>query len=63
VFALSLLGGCATRPINPPIAEVELNQGYRYLTHEAHRPNNDTPNLVIEAREKGWPMGIQNKQR
>jgi NTE family protein len=53
VLALSLLGGCATRPINPPIAEVEPNHGYRYLTHEAHRPNNDSRNLVILAFSGG----------
>jgi len=53
VLAVSLLGGCATRPINPPIAEVELKHGYRYLTHEAHRPNNDSRTLVILAFSGG----------
>jgi len=36
VFALLLLlGGCATRPINPPITQVDLAKGYRFETHQA----------------------------
>jgi NTE family protein len=53
LLALALLSGCASRPINPPIAEVELNQGYRYSTREQHRPGTDKDNLVILAFSGG----------
>jgi NTE family protein len=53
VCSLAILAGCATRPINPPIEQVELNQGYRYLTRAQHRPGIDTENLVILAFSGG----------
>ena len=30
-----LLGGCATRPINPPITQADPSKGYRFETRQA----------------------------
>lgn len=49
--ALLLLGGCATRPINPPITEMDRTTGYRYLTRQAHFK--DPQNLVVLAFSGG----------
>jgi NTE family protein len=43
--ALVLLGGCASRPINPPIAEVHADKGYRYVNRIQER--NDPDTLVV----------------
>jgi NTE family protein len=53
LLVLALLGGCASRPINPPIAEVDLKEGYRFSTREQHRPGMDKDNLVILAFSGG----------
>ena len=53
VAALAMLGGCATRPINPPIEQVDLAKGYRFDTRREHRPNYDAENLVILAFSGG----------
>ena len=53
VAALVMLGGCATRPINPPIEQVDLAKGYRFDTRREHRPNYDADNLVILAFSGG----------
>ena len=46
-----LLGGCATRPINPPITEVDRSTGYRYLTRVEHAK--DPQNLTVLAFSGG----------
>jgi NTE family protein len=46
-----LLGGCATRPINPPITQADPNTGYRFETRQARDRNKD--NLVILAFSGG----------
>jgi NTE family protein len=46
-----LLGGCATRPINPPLAHVDRTTGYRFLTRTAHFK--DPQNLVVLAFSGG----------
>jgi len=51
--ALMMLGGCATRPINPPIEQVDLSKGYRFDTRWAHRSNYDAENLVVLAFSGG----------
>src|SRR5580704_11730951 len=48
-----MLGGCATRPINPPIEQVYLNKGYRFETRWEHRGDYDKENLVILAFSGG----------
>ena len=35
VLASLLLGGCATRPVNPPITQVDPHAGYRFETRQA----------------------------
>ena len=50
--ALALLvAGCATRPINPPIAKADPNAGYRLMTRLAQSKDKD--NLVILAFSGG----------
>jgi NTE family protein len=52
IFALLLLiGGCATRPINPPITRADADAGYRFEVRQAHASNKD--NLVILAFSGG----------
>jgi NTE family protein len=51
--SLLLLGGCAARPINPSIAQVDLSKGYRYSTRHAHRGANEQADLVILAFSGG----------
>jgi NTE family protein len=50
--ALLLFSGCATRPVNPPIAQVDPHKGYRFETRQAARPV-DKENLVILAFSGG----------
>jgi NTE family protein len=45
LIALLVLGGCASRPVNPPIAKVDLQDGYRYVNRLAR--DRDAENLVI----------------
>jgi NTE family protein len=49
--ALLALGGCATRPVNPPLAKVEPDAGYRLQTRQAHFK--DQENLVVLAFSGG----------
>jgi len=49
--ALLALGGCATRPINPPIAQADPDAGYRFATRQPHFRDRDT--LVILAFSGG----------
>jgi NTE family protein len=51
VVVLAMLGGCATRPVNPPITEVDRSTGYRYATRVLH--SKDPQNLVILAFSGG----------
>jgi len=46
-----LLGGCASRPINPPITKADPDKGYRFQTRQAHFKDKD--NLVILAFSGG----------
>jgi NTE family protein len=48
---LLLLGGCATRPINPPLKDVDLNSGYTFQTRQKHFKSQE--NLVILAFSGG----------
>ena len=45
------LGGCATRPINPPITHVDPNTGYRFEARQARM--NDKDDLIILAFSGG----------
>ena len=35
IVPLLMLGGCATRPINPPITQADPSTGYRFETRQA----------------------------
>jgi len=50
-FMLLLLGGCATRPINPPIAESSETNGYQVLARQQYFKDQD--NLVVLAFSGG----------
>ena len=52
LLALSLLlGGCATRPVNPPITLADPSTGYRFEVRQAQIKNKD--NLVVLAFSGG----------
>jgi NTE family protein len=53
LLALLVLGGCASRPINPSIAQVDLARGYRYQTRQDHLRETDKQTLVILAFSGG----------
>jgi NTE family protein len=46
-----VLCGCATRPVNPPIAQASLNTGYTYQARQRHARSEE--NLVILAFSGG----------
>jgi NTE family protein len=49
--ALLGLGGCATRPINPPITKADPKGGYTFQTRQKHFKSQD--NLVVLAFSGG----------
>jgi len=51
LFVALPLGGCATRPVNPPITRVDPNAGYRIETRLAGSEQN--PDLVVLAFSGG----------
>ncbi len=53
LVSLLLLGGCATRPSNPSIAQVDLSKGYRFQTRKEHLHEIDPETLVILAFSGG----------
>ena len=48
---LGFLSGCATRPVNPPVTQIDPDGGYRFETR--HRKAVDQENLVILAFSGG----------
>ena len=52
LMSLLLLGACATRPVNPPIAQTDARAGYRFETRQAVSANS-RENLVILAFSGG----------
>jgi len=48
---LLVMAGCATRPVNPPISEVNRNGGYRFATRQLY--DDDKENLVVLAFSGG----------
>ena len=48
---LLVLGGCATRPVNPPIKAVDANTGYTFQTRQKHFKSQE--NLVVLAFSGG----------
>lgn len=51
--ALLVLAGCATRPVNPPLAHADGNAGYRFETRQAKARDKDKENLVVLAFSGG----------
>src|SRR5512134_1771341 len=49
--ALAVLGGCATRPVNPPISEIDADGGYSFLARQKHFKAAE--NLVVLAFSGG----------
>ncbi len=50
---LALVGGCATRPVNPPVTQASLETGYMFQTRQKHFKNLEKGNLVILAFSGG----------
>jgi NTE family protein len=53
VFYLFTIAGCANRPINPPIGQIELNKGYRFLNPDRLQNGKMPETLVILAFSGG----------
>src|SRR5450755_2872648 len=51
VAAVIALGGCATRPINPPITQAGADTGYTFQTRQKHFKSQE--NLVVLAFSGG----------
>jgi NTE family protein len=48
-----LLGGCATRPINPPITQADPGTGYRYEVRQSRSKDNSKEAMVVLAFSGG----------
>jgi len=48
---LVAVGGCATRPVNPPITQVDADKGYTFQTRQKHFKSQE--NLVVLAFSGG----------
>ena len=44
--ALLVLGGCATRPVNPPITHADPGTGYRFVTRQPYFKDPETLSLI-----------------
>jgi NTE family protein len=53
ISLIALLGGCATRPINPPITQVEPGTGYRYEARQSRSKDTGKEVMVILAFSGG----------
>jgi len=51
--SLVLLGGCATRPVNPPITQVNPSEGYRFENRQAQSKAANKEFLVVLAFSGG----------
>ena len=51
LMLMGLLGGCASRPVNPPLAVTDADTGYRFQTRQAHFKDKD--DIVILAFSGG----------
>ena len=51
-LAASMLGACASRPVNAPLHEFDRRAGYRY-ENRAERPDNDPSTVVVLAFSGG----------
>jgi NTE family protein len=53
VGLIALLGGCATRPINPPITQADPSVGYRYEVRQSHIKDTGKDAMLILAFSGG----------
>ena len=53
VGLIALLGGCATRPINPPITQADSHTGYRYEVRQSRSKDTGKETMVILAFSGG----------
>jgi NTE family protein len=53
VALIALLGGCASRPINPPITQADPAAGYRYDVHQSRAKDSAKEAMVILAFSGG----------
>ena len=52
-IVVTLLQGCASRPVNEPITHVEPESGYNVVRHVASRPDHDPLTLLVLAFSGG----------
>src|SRR5689334_19226861 len=53
IASVVLLAGCATRPVNPPITQVEPGTGYRYDARQSRALDTGKEAMVILAFSGG----------
>ena len=53
IALMLLLGGCATRPINPPITQADPSGGYRYEARQSRAKDSAKEAMVILAFSGG----------
>ena len=53
ICLFALLGGCATRPVNPPITQADPSSGYRFEVRQAHTMAAGKEAMVILAFSGG----------
>ena len=59
--ALLVLAGCASRPVNPPMTQVDPNGGYTFQTRQKHFKSRDT--LVVLAFSGGGTRAAGPRSR
>jgi NTE family protein len=50
---MALIGGCATRPVNPPITQTDPSKGYRFEVRQASLEERNRQTLVVLAFSGG----------
>jgi len=66
---IMLLAGCATRPVNPPLAQADSRAGYRFETRQPGSEGKNDGTLVILAFSGGgtrslvllWRAGVSQE--
>jgi NTE family protein len=53
LISVALLGGCATRPVNPPITQANPDSGYRFEARQSLSPATGGETLVVLAFSGG----------
>lgn len=53
IALIALLGGCATRPVNPPIPQADSSTGYRFEVRQSRLEDRNRETLVVLAFSGG----------